>query len=197
MSSGQRVVIGIGGKIGTGKTTVAKIFRDLGAQYISADEIGWEVLPEITDVLQNELGKGIMLGAKIDKRKLRELVFTDAQKLEFLNRVSHPILTRRIIERVREIKSGVVVIDAALLFDWPEVYETVDFSILLTARRELMLERAKAKGMSSGLFMQIMEQQKSEQEMKELASYLIENNGTIAELREKCKVIYKEISHDC
>jgi dephospho-CoA kinase len=176
---------------------VAKIFRDLGAQYISADEIGWEVLPEITDVLQNELGKGIMLGAKIDKRKLRELVFTDAQKLEFLNRVSHPILTRRIIERVREIKSGVVVIDAALLFDWPEVYETVDFSILLTARRELMLERAKAKGMSSGLFMQIMEQQKSEQEMKELASYLIENNGTIAELREKCKVIYKEISHDC
>jgi dephospho-CoA kinase len=60
-----------------------------------------------------------------------------------------------------------------------------------------MLERAKAKGMSSGLFMQIMEQQKSEQEMKELASYLIENNGTIAELREKCKVIYKEISHDC
>jgi dephospho-CoA kinase len=51
--------------------------------------------------------------------------------------------------------------------------------------------------MSSGLFMQIMEQQKSEQEMKELASYLIENNGTIAELREKCKVIYKEISHDC
>jgi dephospho-CoA kinase len=197
MSSGQRVVIGIGGKIGTGKTTVAKIFRDLGAQYISADEIGWEVLPEITDVLQNELGKGIMLGAKIDKRKLRELVFTDAQKLEFLNRVSHPILTRRIIERVREIESGVVVIDAALLFDWPEVYETVDFSILLTARRELMLERAKAKGMSSRLFMQIMEQQKSEQEMREMASYLIENNGTIAELREKCKVIYKEISHDC
>jgi dephospho-CoA kinase len=197
MSSGQRVVIGIGGKIGTGKTTVANIFRDLGAQYISADEIGWEVLPEITDLLQKELGEGIMLGAEIDKRKLRELVFGDAQKLEFLNRVSHPILTRRIIERVREIESGVVVIDAALLFDWPEVYEIADFSILVTARRELMFERAEAKGMSDRLIMQIMEQQKSEQEMKGLASYVIENNGTIAELREKCKSVYKEISHDC
>jgi dephospho-CoA kinase len=197
MGPGQRIVIGIGGKIGTGKTTVAKIFHDLGAQYISADEVGWEVLPEITDVLQEEFGKGIMSGVKIDKQKLRELVFGDAQKLEFLNRVSHPILTKRIIDRVEDIKTGVVAIDAALLFDWPEVYGIVDYSILVKARRDLMVERARAKGMSSRLFVQIMKQQKSEQDMEAQASYVIENNGTMTELRKKCQVIYEKLSHDC
>ena len=197
MSSGRRVVVGIGGKIGTGKTTVAKIFRDLGAQYISADEIGWEVLPEITDALKEALGQGIMRGTEIDKERLRELVFSDAQKLEILNRVSHPILTKRIIERVRDFESGVVVVDAALLFDWPEVYAIVDFPILVKARHELMVERAKAKGMSKSLFTRIMARQKSEQEMMAKACYVIENNGTIAELRERCQVIYDKISHDC
>ena len=197
MGSGQSIVIGIGGKIGTGKTTVAKIFRDLGAQYISADEIGWEVLPEITDVLQEEFGKGIMSGAEIDKEKLRELVFADAQKLEFLNRASHPILTKRIIERVEDIEAGVVAIDAALLFDWPDVYGIVDYSILVKARRELMVERARAKGVSSRLFVQIMTQQKSEQEMEAQATYVIENNGTMTELRKKCQAIYEKLSHDC
>ena len=197
MSSGRRVVVGIGGKIGTGKTTVAKIFRDLGAQYISADEIGWEVLPEITDALKEALGQGIMRGTEIDKERLRELVFSDAQKLEILNRVSHPILTKRIIERVRDFESGVVVVDAALLFDWPEVYAIVDFPILVKARHEQMVERAKAKGMSKSLFTRIMARQKSEQEMMAKACYVIENNGTIAELRERCQVIYDKISHDC
>ena len=188
-------MIGVGGKIGTGKTTVAKIFRGLGAQYISADEIGWEVLPEIADVLQEEFGKKIMRGAKIDKDRLRELVFADAQKLEFLNRASHPILTRRIVERVEDIE-GVVVIDAALLFDWPDVYKIVDFPILVRARRELMVKRARARGISDKLFVQIMTQQKSEQEMAALASYVIDNNGTMAELREKCQAIYQRICYD-
>jgi dephospho-CoA kinase len=197
MRSGQKVVIGVGGRIGTGKTTVAKIFSDLGAQYISADEIGWDVLPEITDVLKNEFGEGIMLGGKIDKQKLRDLVFSGAHNLEFLNRVSHPILTKRIIEKTEDVRFGVVVIDAALLFDWPEVCEIVDYSILVRARREIMLARAKAKGISEHLFEKIVSTQKDEREMMAKASYVIENNGTMAELKEKCQKIYEEINDGC
>lgn len=197
MRSGQKVVIGVGGNIGTGKTTVAKIFSDLGAQYISADEIGWDVLPEITDVLKKEYGEGVMLGGKIDKQKLRDLVFSSRHNLEFLNRVSHPILTKRIIEKTEDIRFGVVVIDAALLFDWPEVCEIVDYSVLVRARREIMLSRAKAKGISEHLFEMIVSKQKDEQEMMAKASYVIENNGTMVELKEKCRKIYEEVSDGC
>jgi dephospho-CoA kinase len=197
MRSGQKVVIGVGGNIGTGKTTVAEIFGNLGGHCISADEIGWDVLPEISDILQKEFGKGIMSGRRVDKRKLRDSVFSDANKLEFLNRVSHPILKRRIIEKVKAIESGIVVIDAALLFDWPEVYEIVDVSILVRARHEVMLSRAKAKGIGVQLFEKIVSKQKKEKEMSTKASYVMENNGTMIELREKCQEIYKEISDDC
>jgi dephospho-CoA kinase len=197
MHSGSRVVIGIGGKIGAGKTMVGRIFGELGAQYISADEIGWDVLSEIGEALQAKFGEAIMSGKRIDKKKLRELVFMDPEKLRFLNRASHPVLIRRIIEKIEAVRSGMVVIDAALLFDWPEVYEAVDYAVLVRAKFELMLSRARAKGLSEELFERILSMQKDDEETQGMASYVIENNGTMDELREKCRQIYAEISHDC
>jgi len=197
MQSASKRVVGIGGNIGTGKTTVAQIFKEFGAHYISADEIGWEVLPKIADVLQDRFGEGIMLGSNINKKKLRELVFSDSSNLEFLNRASHPVLTKRIIATISSIQSGVVVIDAALLFDWPEVYSVVDYPILVKARQDIMLARAKAKGISEGLFKQILLMQKDEKKMAAKSVFVIENNGTIAELREKCSEIYQKIKDDC
>jgi len=197
MRPGTKAVIGVGGNIGTGKTTVSKMFAELGARYVSADEIGWEVLPEIVEELEAEFGKAIVSGRKVNKEKLREVVFTDGEKLRFLNRTSHPLLTRRIIGQVEAIRSGKVVIDAALLFDWPEVYDIVDYPILVRSKRELMLSRAKAKGISEKLFESIVSLQRNDEEVLGMASYVIENNGTMSELRTRCQLIYEEISHDC
>ena len=197
MRSGSKAVIGVGGNIGTGKTTVSRIFAELGAQYVSADEMGWDVLPEIAEELEAEFGKAIMAGREINKEKLRELVFADLEKLRFLNRTSHPLLTRRVIGKVEAIKSGAVVIDAALLFDWPEVYAIVDYPILVRSKRELMLSRAKAKGIGENLFERILSMQRDDEEVLGMASYVIENNGTTNALRRRCQLIYEEISHDC
>lgn len=197
MRSGSKVVIGVGGNIGTGKTTVSKIFAEFGAQYVSADRIGWEVLPEIAEELEAEFGNAIMSGKEINKEKLRELVFADTEKLSFLNRVSHPLLTRRVLEQVEAIRSGTVVIDAALLFSWPEVYGIVDYPVLVRAKRELMLSRASAKGIGKELFERILSVQKDDEEVLGMAAYVVDNNGTLDELRARCRLIYEEISHDC
>ncbi len=197
MRCGQKILIGVGGNIGAGKTAAAKIFSEFGGKYISADEVGWDVLPEIADLLERKFGKSIMSRNKIDKRILRELVFADTRKLQFLNHVSHPVLTKRIKEITRGIKKGFVVIDAALLFDWPDIYEMIDYSILVIARREVMLSRARMKGIGDDLFKRILSMQKSEEEMMAMASYVIENNGTMIDLREKCQKIYNEIRNDC
>ena len=193
----SKCVVGIGGNIGTGKTTVAQIFMEFGAHCISADEIGWEVLPEIAPVLRERFGEGIMSGGRIDKGKLRELVFSDSSNLEFLNRVSHPVLIKRIIDAISNIERGVVVIDAALLFDWPEVYSMVDYTIVVKARQDIMLARAKAKGISEGLFVRILSMQKDAEKMAAKACFVVENNGTIAELKERCLDIYQQIKNDC
>jgi dephospho-CoA kinase len=196
MCGGQKIVVGVGGNVGAGKTVVAQIFRDLGAEYISADRIGWEVLPEISMLLQERFGRDIMNGSEVDKKRLRALVFSDPEKLMVLNRMSHPILVKKILECVENIETGVVVIDAALMFDWKEVYEIVDDPILVTADRDKRRLRARAKGVEEELFDRITAVQKDEAEMAQMAKYVIENNGTVAELKEKCLKIYKEINND-
>lgn len=197
MRRGSRVVIGVAGNIGAGKTTVSRIFEELGAYYISADEIGWAVLPEIADVLQERFGEEIMQNHDVDKKKLREVVFSDEENLAFLNKMSHPILVKRLVEKINAIESEVTVVDAALLFDWPDVRKVVDYAILVTARHDRMLARAKSKGISEGLFEKVISKQKSEKEMAAQATHVIRNDGTIDELRRKCQEIYRRIRNDC
>jgi len=197
MRSGDKVLIGVGGTVGSGKTLVSRIFQEFGAQCISADEVGWEVLPEIIDRLRQRFGECIMKNGQIDKEKLRSIVFSDKDNLDYLNRISHPLLVSRILERVEEIGAGVVVIDAALLFDWPEIYQRTDYPIVVVSDKGMKEERMVGKGMSKQLFRQILGFQKNDAEMKKKAKFVIENNGTVETLKMQCRKIYRQIKNDC
>ncbi len=190
-------MIGIGGNIGSGKTTVARIFANLGAHYLSADELGWKVLPKISADLKREFGSGFFSRGNIDRKKLAEIVFADKEKLYRLNRLSHPILTKNLIRELERIKSGIVVIDAALLFNWPEVYKMVDFPVLVVAKRRLKKLRALRRGINEKLFDQIMDAQKSEEEMAPMAKFVIRNDGTLSALEKRCRRIFEELKNDC
>ncbi len=190
-------MIGVGGNIGAGKTTVCKIFEDFGAKYISADQVGWEVLPQIAPALKRKFGTAIMNRNAIDRRKLSATVFAKKANVEFLNHLSHPILIQMIKKHMAKIKSGVVIIDAALLYDWPELIEDIDYSILVTAKEELKLKRTLANGLDQDTFLKIHKYQKDDQVLAQRASFIINNNGTLAKLRTKCRKIYEEIKNDC
>jgi len=190
-------VIGVGGNIGSGKTTVSQIFREFGAHCISADEIGWRVLPEIKEKLKENFGAQIFTKDTVDRKKLREVAFRSKENLRILNSLSHPILIKNLVTELKKIKSGMVVIDAALLFDWPEVYKMVDFPILVRAKKSLMRKRALQRGIDEKIFNQILTTQKSENEMAQMARYIIVNNGTLAVLRKKCQKIFEEMKNDC
>lgn len=193
----RKIVIGVGGNVGAGKTTACKIFEHFGAHYISADEIGWKVLREITHALKKKFGDIIMNGETIDKEKLRDVVFAKEEHLEFLNKLSHPLLEKKILEKMKNIKSGVLILDAALLFDFRLVYKHVDYPILITADDALKKKWAGAKGIDSVLFKKILGFQKNETEMLRQAKYVIKNNGTIDALKEQCQTIYEAIKNDC
>lgn len=197
MHYGGRVIIGIAGNIGSGKTKVSRFFEDFGAHYISADEIGRKVLAEIKNQLRSEFGEAIMDGGEIDRKKLRGIVFSSKANLTKLNGLSHPLLKKKIIEQIRDIESGMIVIDAALLFDWPEILEEIDCSILVTSPDEKKEERAVNTGMDRELFKRILSYQQSEDEMSKLATYVISNNGTVQDLQEQSRRIFEEIENDC
>ncbi len=192
-----KLVIGVGGNIGSGKTTVAKIFQSYGMRYISADKIGWSVLPEIAPELRNTFGKQIFCGSKVDRKKLRDVVFADSLSLKTLNKLSHPKILRKIFQKLNSVRTGAFVIDAALLFDWCRLLKRVDIPILVKAPKHLKKKRAQQRGIPTRVFEQILRSQKREVEMAKKAKYIINNNGTLAELKKQCQKIFKELKNDC
>jgi dephospho-CoA kinase len=197
MKHGKRIVIGVGGNVGTGKTTVCKFFESLGAYYISADEIGWEVLPEMSHALEEKFGNIIMYEGMIDKKKLRDIVFSKRENLEYLNKLSHPRIIQKILQRIEESTSEMIVIDAALLFDWPEICEKIDYSILVTAAESIKAKRSTAKRIDSDLFKKIISFQKNDAEISGQVNFIIKNDGTMNVLKKQCRDIYEEIKNDC
>ncbi len=193
----EKKVIGVGGCIGSGKTTVSKIFAEYGAQYISADEIGWEVLEEIQEELKNTFGKEIMRDKEIDRGKLRDIVFSDRRHLERLNGLSHPLLKEKLIDRLDAITRGVVVVDAALLFSWPDILAHIDIPILVKADEHNREHRVRKNGMSRETFLKIQNMQERCGETEPHARYVIANNGSLEDLRMQCRKIYEEITSDC
>lgn len=175
----------------------SKFFESFGAYCISADEIGREVLIEIKDDLKDEFGGEIMDGDDIDRNKLQALVFSSKDKLRKLNELSHPLLKKEILDRIDKISSHFIVIDAALLFDWPEIVAELDYSILVCASDDKKEERAVTNGMDRKLFKKIIRSQRDEEDMSKLATYIINNNGTVQELTEQCQRIFEEIRNDC
>lgn len=193
----EKKVIGVGGCIGSGKTTVSKIFTECGAQYISADEIGWEVLGEIKEELKSTFGNEIMRDNEIDREKLRDVVFSDVKHLKRLNGLSHPLLKEKLIHRLDTITGGVVVVDAALLFSWPDILTHIDIPVLVKADDHNRERRVREKGLDRETFLHIQYVQKKDEETEPHARYVITNNGSLEDLRMQCRKIYEEITSDC
>ncbi|MEO0184948.1 MAG: dephospho-CoA kinase [candidate division WOR-3 bacterium] len=193
----NRVVIGVGGNIGSGKTTAAKIFQSYGMKYISADQIGWSVLPEIAGKLRNRFGDAIFSGSKIDRTKLRNLVFSNPKYLKTLNSISHPRLLKKIHKEMDNSRSKSIVIDAALLFSWPDLLRKIDCPILVKSNKILKRKRALRKGITREIFEKILNTQQTESEMAQKAKYIIKNNGTLLQLERQCRKIFKELKNDC
>ncbi len=192
-----RVVIGLTGNIGSGKTTAADYFVRRGARLINADKIGRRLLPAIAREAIKRLGSQVASGTRLDPVKLRTAVFSDPKKLRILNRLSHPRLVREIRDRLRRIRSGIVVIDAALLFEWPGLMPEIDVPILVTAPQFLKEQRAARKGIDRKTFRRILRNQRSEKTMARQATYVIRNDGSPERLYRQCRAVYKEIKNDC
>jgi len=197
MRPGDRTVIGLAGNIGCGKSTAANYFRSFGSRLIEADRIGWRVLNETRDRLQKRYGLGIFKGGRINRKVLRAAVFTDRKNVRYLNCLTHPRMVELIREQIRKITAGMIVVDAALLFEWPELMADVDHPILITAPRKIKEHRARRKGIDRQTFQRILRFQKSEKALSRQAEYIIRNDRSRQDLYRQCYKIYKEIKNDC
>ncbi|MEO0069974.1 MAG: dephospho-CoA kinase [candidate division WOR-3 bacterium] len=191
--SQKRLLVGIGGNIGAGKTTVANELRRYGAKVIDADEIGKSLLvsgSEEYKKLVAAFGKDILnKKGEIDRKALGRLAFSSLKNLKKLNAITHPPLLKRLKEEIDKIKEGLVVVDAALLFAWG-LHKQMDVAILVTAPDEIKVKRMAKLGLTEEEAAQRLKLQGSDKKFWSSADFVLENKGSLAELKRKTRALW-------
>ncbi|MDI6689673.1 MAG: dephospho-CoA kinase [Actinomycetota bacterium] len=196
-------VIGVTGGIATGKSTVAKLLASRGAKVIDADQISREVMApksEVWEKIVTYFGEEILLqDGSIDRKKLAKIVFSDPQELEVLNRLTHPSIIKVIEDRLEELKRTRW--DQVIVFDCPLLIETqllplVDEVVVVTTKEETQIKRLEEKGLSAEEARARMRAQIPQEERVKFADYIVENDGTLDELREKVDELWEAIKAD-
>ncbi|QNK61815.1 dephospho-CoA kinase [Pedobacter sp. PAMC26386] len=176
------IKIGITGGIGSGKTTVCRIFEKLGIPVFYADTVAKEIM--ITDPVLREgiiaaFGKeSYELSGKLNNKYIAQLVFNDKQELEKLNGLVHPAVFRAFESWLETVPADVpyTLKEAALLFESGS-YQMCDRSILVTAPADVKIQRVMERdGVTREQVIARMDKQLSDDEKNKMADFVITND---------------------
>ena len=197
----KKPIIGIIGGIASGKSTVAAQFGKLGCAVISADEIAHDLLGQepVRDEIVRQFGRGILHpSGQIDRRRLAQIVFADAEKLCLLNKMIHPRVLARTEELIAEYGRctpvRAIVLDMPLLVEvgWASRCDKLIFVRCDSAQRA---GRARQAGLLDEQGIKIREKfQISLDKKAELADNTIDNNSDFSTLVRQIQDIFSDIA---
>ncbi len=192
--------IALTGGPGSGKSTVAQMFRDLGAQVIDADEVAHAVVAKGTpawEELRREFGPDYFQeDGSLDRAKLSHLVFQDAGARQKLNVIVHPRVTREIARRLEELAArGVklVLVEVPLLYEagLEKNYEKV---IVVDASAEEQMERLTARdGRPAQEAAGIIQAQLPLSAKKARADLVVDNRNSLENTRAQVKKLWQQL----
>ena len=191
VKAGTKPIIGIIGGIGSGKSAVAAEFAKLGCKVIDADKIAHELLNKknVKEKIINIFGPAIFDSTgKIDRRKLAEIVFADAEKIARLNEIIHPLVFQRAEELIKKYNEQNQV--KAIVLDMPLLVEAgwekrCDKLIFVDAKQEIRAKRAQKMGINKNQLKIRENFQISLDNKRKLTDNIIENNsGFLALVRQ-------------
>jgi len=173
--------VGITGGIGSGKSTVCKVFSLLGIPVFEADRVAKQLLnthPEIKKELIHLFGKEIYIENNgVDRKKLADIIFNDDIQLAKINALVHPFVRNEFANWIELQQSPYVIHEAAILFE-SGFYKLMDFTILITAPEKQRIERVmKREGISAEMVKKRMEKQWSDEKKRKLASRELVNDN--------------------
>lgn len=190
--------LGLTGGIGSGKSTVARMFADLGATVIDADAIAKEVLEPGQlgyEAIVNRFGDEILdSSGNIDRTILAAKVFNNSAKLKELEDIVHPEVASRVNEIRESLTAGITVIyDTPLLVE-KELQHQFDRVVVVLAPELLRTQRLLDRGLGERDIAARMSNQATDERRREVANYVIDNSGNLAQLRTQVLNVWNQIS---
>ena len=194
-------VIGLTGNIGSGKSTVADLFKELGAKVIDADQVARNVvrpgMPALKE-LTSAFGEQILNADKtLNRLVVADIVFNNEEKRGILNNIIHPRIYEEINKKIDEFRlkgAEIVFIEAALLVEKKGLINVVDKLIVVSIDKKTQAQRLMERGgISPDQINTRIDAQISNEEKSKLADYIIDNNHDLKKTREQVNKIWKKL----
>ncbi|WP_333783994.1 dephospho-CoA kinase [Thermocrinis sp.] len=194
--------IALTGNIGSGKSTVAKLFEDCGFYVYDADKIIKDLYREKGEVYEKVIevfGREILSeDNSIDTKKLADIVFSDRGKLKILEDITHSALYRRLDEVFKTLpKDAVAIVEASLVLE-KKTKGRYDFLVLVYAPYDVCKLRSLAKGITQEDFERRWKNQMDPEEKLKRADYVVDNSGDLKKTKERvaelCKLFKNFVS---
>jgi dephospho-CoA kinase len=198
-ASGRHLRIGLTGGIASGKSTVSAILRELGAVVIDADALARDVVakgtPGLTAVVE-EFGPGLLTAdGDLDRAAMGTLVFADESARKRLEAIVHPLVFERIVDLETGAPDGAVVVHDIPLLAESGRAATFDAVIVVDAPPEVQVDRMlRDRGWTEDEARARIAAQASADERRAIATYVVENIGTVEDLRREVERIYAELT---
>jgi dephospho-CoA kinase len=193
------LVIGLVGGVASGKSFVAECFARQGAEILDADKIGHEILerPEVIAEIQSIWPTVIVQNGSIDRRSLGDIVFrseSHEQQLQKLETITHPLIGRRIDQRMAELRSQqsvAVVLDAPVLIKagW---HHRCDKIVVVEASQTQRLQRTAARGWTADQLSLREQSQTPLPQKRRMATDIVNNSNSKQETCDQIKSLWAQ-----
>jgi dephospho-CoA kinase len=199
------IVVGLAGRSGAGKSTVAGMFGARGAACLDVDGVAREIVrpgsPVLAEIERAFGGEYLLADGGLDRRKLGRKVFSDPAALELLNSITHPALARKVSEWIAELGASeepppVAVIDAAVLFE-SGLAKLTHAVVVAVADEQVQAERIAARDnipVSDALAR--VRAQKPVDEMVECAEFVIRTDCSLEQTEAQVDKVWQTLLSD-
>jgi dephospho-CoA kinase len=186
--------IGLTGAIGSGKSEALRALERLGAATLSTDEVAHEALadPDVVAKLVARWGPSVETGGTVDRKAVGEIVFSEPDELRWLESITHPKVGEKVWEWRQSLEREVelAVVEVPLLFE-AGMEGIFDGVLVISAgdRRAGWLEARGDAGVEGRSGRQLTEEEKVER-----ATWVVHNDGSLADLESKLKAVWQELA---
>jgi len=192
------LIVGLTGGIGSGKTTVSNLFRALGVPIIDTDVISREIVaphqPALQKIRHNFGNDVFMDDGKLDRKALRQIIFTQPEKREKLEEILHPLIKNEVTQKILQYEAEqnvlycIVVVPLLIESGWTDLVNRV---LVVDTTEEIQIQRATPRdGVSSSQLSAILDSQTKRRTRLEVADDVIDNSGNLTELEIQVKALH-------
>ncbi|MBK6635066.1 MAG: dephospho-CoA kinase [Chitinophagaceae bacterium] len=171
--------IGLTGGIGSGKSTVAKVFEVLGIPVYYADDAAKKLMNEDAALKQKiklQFGESVYANEHLNKKALADIVFNDPEKLALLNALVHPATLKDVESWMQSQSSPYIIKEAALIFE-SGAHQNLDYVIGITAPAPLRIQRTMQRdGITREAVVARMDKQMDDTIKMKLCDFIITND---------------------